>query len=113
MIIILKASNLMDQLIHSKVLQSYFWSPFEITSDFYLCYSLCINSFMNLENNNLAGNPSKAFTKSSDFPTPTFCTLFCGSTLSPTSDTTQNSVVEKYTNKDLQRATKLMVDFFL
>lgn len=74
-------------------------------------YSLYVNPFMYLRDNDLISNPLEAPIKSSDSLAPIFRTLFCGLTLSPAP--VSALPIDRYINEDLQRAIKLALKLFL
>lgn len=73
-------------------------------------HNLYINPFINPEDNKLTGNNLKVFIKNIISLTSTFQSSFCGFILGPTSIPVSAQV--KYTNKDLQKATKLTLESF-
>lgn len=85
-------------------------------------HSLCQNSFINLVDNKFIGNPLRAPTKSRNFFLSTSkafshdfslsLTLNLASTHAPSSAPASNNQVGRYTDKNLQKATKLALESF-
>lgn len=88
-------------------------SDLKIGPGFCLHHNPYMNFLINLRDNELAGNPSGAHIKSSGSPVPIFWASSCGFTPDPTPDAARNPAIGRYTNNDLQRSTKLMLDSFL
>lgn len=82
-------------------------------SNFRFYCSFCANPmFINFVNNELTGSLPRAFIKSNGSFTPIFKTLSYdfSSSLVPVSD--PNNQMDRYTNKDLQKTIKFVLDFF-
>lgn len=113
----------MGQLAHSEELFSHVYEAslvVEMVPSFSFYYILCRNSPIKPANNELDDNPSKAFIKNSSLFTPTSRTSFYN--ISPSLTFTLilalNStsglilIIDRYTDKNLQKTTKLALKSF-